>query len=836
MILLSRSPFRGVPRTDLVRPGRRWFRFLLCLYPAAFRREFGDEMLDVFLGELGQRSRNSLVRHGLFWLRTTAVTLWCALTEHAATLGDIVALRAPHDRRAGRERRFAAIRAQLAADVREALGSVEKRRAGSFAMSGLAAGLAAVVLAALGIARAGLFSVPYPGADRLVSIESAFLVTDYQSFPLSGAEFVRLKAEATSYEAIGAWAVATHTIKRGGRQTRERVVWATPGAFETFGLDRPEIRQADEPRPVYASEEFWRDQLSADPRAVGQTVTLNGIEARLAGVLPRSFKFWIDDVSLWIPFEARPIPGRETNHALGVVARIASDVSLDEARQEAEALTAAWSHDGPSHGIDLSHPLRVHPLGDRLAGSDGPPMRLLSLLAGGLLLLGFVHLAGMGRSSGTQKARLRPQFLARGFLVTAGGIVGLCGAILVLVIWSQARFGPFASEPETGVGGTLIFFAVTLLAALAATGAALHLKAPRRLGAALAALDLAATVGLLFGAGLLVRSATSLAADDPGFDPRGLIAFEAAIPGERSSELDARTLSGEVALFSASLPGVERVALSSGLPVTLGSLPSDVLGSAAGIGGETSSRDVAYTYFVSPGYTDVLGAPLLAGRRIEAPGEAVLSATLASRMWPESDALGALVHSNELDDDAGYARVVGVVADIEHQVGPVRESAQLYMSRDFLPSDGQRERHFTVLVRTEDSRKTAARLPAELVLRGTLIPISRPIQVADRQQLPVRKQAFLIGILAGAALLCLALGLFTARHMGTDAHCRTRLAKTLLPGLAAGFALALGIRSFLDPLLLEARGPDAAVFLVVAVSVGAAVLLAAPSTRNTSYR
>lgn len=799
------------------RGGEWWIRCLVRLYPAAFREEFGGEMRAVFLDEASARSKTG-AGAAWFWARTTVVTAWCALAEHAATTRDRLGHASRAERTAARRRRFEAVRRQLVSDVRAALAGVERRPWQSAALTALAAAIAAFVVAASGVARAGLWRPAYPAPHRLVRIETAFLDMDYESFPVSPFEFVNLEARVQAYEAIGAWAVRMRSVSIDGHPTRERLVWATPGMFEALGLDPPERPGESGPRPVYATTPFWRSRFSADPHAVGRIFEIDGAAVRLAGILPEDFHFWIGGVSLWVPFVFPPVPDGEANHILGVVARLRHGQTLDDARREMRAISGAWSATHPGHhGPDRLHPFRVRPLEESLIGAKGPPFHLLWLCAGGLLLLALLHLADV-RSGGGSGA-MPSEAIRRALLAVAGSTVGTSMAVVGLLAWSTAPLGPFARGGVPGAAESAVFIALILASAAAATVGALRLSRGPRLGGILVALDVAASIGLLFGAGMLARSLSNLRERDLGFQPSGLIAFDAALPAPFADSTIAEAMADRIAGIAASFPSVIGVALTSSVPVSPEVLPSDVVARQAGDPSEAQPRrDRAYLHYVSPGYTALMGMSFVEGRPIRGGAEAVVSATLARRLWPEGRAVGSAILPFEMAS-APYATVVGVVADVA-QTAPVDgAAAQLYLAREAVPQSARRYiRAFTLVLRSTNPTRTMTSIPPGLTLDGYTIPVSQPARLGARVEAAARELTLLLWLLGAGAVLCLALGLATAAIVLDPPGRVLPSVARIGAGLAGGLIVAVGVRSALDPVLLDTGLGD--VRVVIAVVVG----------------
>jgi len=198
--------------------------------------------------------------------------------------------------------------------------------------------------------------------------------------------------------------------------------------------------------------------------------------------------------------------------------------------------------------------------------------------------------------------------------------------------------------------------------------------------------------------------------------------------------------------------------------------------------------------------------------------EAVVSATLARRLWPEGRAVGSAILPFEMAS-APYATVVGVVADVA-QTAPVDgAAAQLYLAREAVPQSARRYiRAFTLVLRSTNPTRTMTSIPPGLTLDGYTIPVSQPARLGARVEAAARELTLLLWLLGAGAVLCLALGLATAAIVLDPPGRVLPSVARIGAGLAGGLIVAVGVRSALDPVLLDTGLGD--VRVVIAVVVG----------------
>lgn len=468
----------------------------------------------------------------------------------------------------------------------------------------------------------------------------------------------------------------------------------------------------------------WQGRFGADPDVVGRSIAIDGRKHTVVGVLPRGFWFAQGGTDLWLPRPSSHTPGLD-DHSLRVVARLRRGVRLEEARAALEARARHLGQLYPTRKPGWS--ARVDPVRtiDAFGGAVPPGFLQLFGALSLVLLIACVNVAsvvvarGSARQGeiairaalGASRWRLVRQLLTESLLLAGlGGLLGLLVALWGLGLIGHYAPGDLSRSMDLHFDGVALTFAAAaaLLTGLVAGAApavadsrvevssllnqgsnAHGTGAPRqRLRSGLVVAEVALTLILLVGVGLLVRSYSSLKQMDPGFDPDGLMTFLVQLPEKEYStplasgraedeDTDRVEISPrvdqrfeEVLRRIQRVPGVESVGAAYELPPASGGPRLVEPGGVRGTGLSESSRAVAFNP-VSPRLFETLRVPLLVGRGFtaqdtaEAPWVAVVNQALAARYWPSQNPIG---RSIRLTSPAGERpwTVVGVVADLRN--------------------------------------------------------------------------------------------------------------------------------------------------------------------------
>jgi putative ABC transport system permease protein len=587
----------------------------------------------------------------------------------------------------------------------------------------------AVAILALGIgANTALFSVvnavlleplPYPAADRLVSVR--IFDPDYQdrypSFPVNAAHIAAWREHCASCEDLAAINSMTTTLTGASETELLDGATVTAGYFNVFGIV-PALGRgflAGEERPgsngvAILGHALWLRRFGGDPGIVGRAITLDGQAITVVGVLPARAPLpgpqQLGDLvrlpktidiyrPIALPPEALRSPG-DLNY--GVVARVRPGVSAGALRAELEGLEPAVSK---QTGDDGRKRVLVQPLQQVVVRHARGPLTVLFAATVAVLLIVCVNLANLllarhaGRSRdaairtalGAGRGTLVVSGLVESVLLAAGG--GAAGAALawafIQVIASSAPPALPALNAFAFDARVLLFCVASTLAAGLTVGIFPALRASRvdpgdalkansyattdgRRGGrgrrALIATQAAIGVALLVTTGLLVLSFVRLMHVDKGFDTAGILTVDVALPPSifTTADRQLRFFDEAVARVRA-LPGASGAALTSRLPlrgeatVNLLSYPGDQRPAAA--------RPLANYRYVTPEYFATIGTPLLRGRTFRDTDRGrqvvVLSASAAQALWPGEDAVGKQVKTG------GYlgavSDVIGVAAD-----------------------------------------------------------------------------------------------------------------------------------------------------------------------------
>jgi putative ABC transport system permease protein len=566
--------------------------------------------------------------------------------------------------------------------------------------------------------------LPYPGADRIANIWNDFGV-GAQSLPaVSPLDFRDYQRRSRTFEMFAAGSDGNVVGLRGnlsgdGEPERVNVASVTANFFPLFGVTPAYGRnflEAEEaaggPHVAMLSDRLWRRRYGADPTIVGRTVQMDGVAFQVVGILPADFRlalpaeaFLITDAELWTPlqFDYGHAPPRNYTF-FTVFGRIRPDVTFAQAQAEMNGIALQFRKEFPEHaGTQVR--IRAVPLQQDVVKGARPALLVLLGAVGFVLLIACANVAhlllvratvrehefalrtALGASRG---AVVRQLLTESAVLAVLGGGLGLLVTTVALALLRALHPSNLPRLAEIDLDGrVLAFTALTCFVTTLVFGLAPALQAAgkdpqrslqgggragtgtgrHRIRALLILGEVALSVILLVGAGLLVRSFIALQDVRPGFDADDILTFQLALPVSRYPSADARrTFVRELESRMAELPGVKRVGLISKLPLTgSGPLSPYAFDEATARNWESVTADGRQ---VSPDYFAAMNTRLLAGRAfnwddaVDKPPVIIIDETLARQAWPGRSAVGRQLQLGPTGEANNMAEVVGVV---EHE-------------------------------------------------------------------------------------------------------------------------------------------------------------------------
>ncbi|MEZ4585593.1 MAG: ABC transporter permease [Gemmatimonadales bacterium] len=718
--------------------------------------------------------------------------------------------------------------AGLRADLRDAIRQLRRRPGFSL--------LAAFTLA-LGIgANTAIFSLvrgilieplPYRDPAQLALIWTS---TDPEGETwLSDREFLEYRRALQSFSSLGAVVDGEVNLNEDGEPERVRAAAVTASVFETLGVApiAGRVFQADEDVPgadlvVVLGERLWDRRFGRSAEVIGRTIRVNGRPRTVIGVMPASFRMPLDyrqdrSSELWVPLaidETATLPwGSRSDNVVG---RLAEGVSLEQASDEIGRVTREWAAAGHL-GSRPERTLRgALPLDRLVLGAVRPALQLLFAAVGVVLLVACANVAHLllARSDvrrreiatraalGAGRARLARQLLVEsGLLGALGGALGIAIAAIGLdlairVAPTQALHARDVSLSLSVLGYTAgLAVLATVLSGLApileltrvdlgiAMGGVRGESAPsqRRLRRVLVSLETALALVLVIGAVLLARSFSALKAIDIGFHPTRVLTARVEVSGDGYAEPGrVEGFYREVLDRLREVPGVVAAGATRLLPLS-GQIGSWTITTDRA---EDAGRDDvgADWQIVTPGYVEAAGLDVVAGRAfaasddIDAPLVALVSETMAERIW-SGDALGRRFHLGT--ENQPWIEVVGVLRDVRHNAVVEDGRTEMYL----LHSQWSRARNgggpragMTLLVRTAgDPNGLLGALRRVVRALDPTLPVSEVKtleEVADAALAGPRFTTTLLGVFAGLAMLLATIGLYAV--MSYTAARRTR--------------------------------------------------------------
>lgn len=779
----------------------RWsvhlYRFLLHVFPAAFRNRFGRETTEAFHDAARAAWRaGGITSLSRLWIRTFVDLGFQGLSERLRRHRDAGRLlsRRPSTDKAG-------IMDRVLQDVRFAVRTLQK-----------SPGFTAAVIAtiALGIgANTAIFTVvdgiilrplPFPDSDRVVSLcETHARVGDYcvTSFP-NAADWAQM---SESLDAVGVARTWTYSVRRQEDTVSIRSGIATPGFFAAYGqpavlgrLLEPNDLVDGGNQVVILTHGFWQQQFNGSPDVLGEHLVMDAKPFTVIGVLPPDA--WFHDfnaVQMWTPLTATPDnPDQRGWRGFTAIGRLATGATLTQAREEMagirDGLERQYPFENEGWGIQISS------LRDRVAGPAQSTLLLFLGAVGFVLLIGCANVANLmlvratertqefavRASLGAGRRRLVRQLLTESLLLAAlGGLLGVSLANGATRLFLTLAPDNIPRLDEVGIDLRALGFAMLLVVTTAMvfglapawraarTDLNETLKASRhgdvRAGGARRLLvigEIALALILLVGAGLLTRSFTNLLDWNPGFDRTGLVTtWGLANFSKVESTEQINDLFDEVAREIEALPGVSAVGMTSAGPL-FGGRETELFSIAGRPETAADERPALRWYDIDPGYFGALGTTLTRGRNITYADDgglpvAVINETFARRHFPDESPLGHRI----VLDDYPPVQVVGVVPDMRPFEPTASVGAEIYWPKRQFPRGAT---YF--VIRSELGlealqRQVSARLePLEgLIDLRQLTPYER---LAEQELVSPLFNMVLVAIFAGVAMTLAAIGTY----------------------------------------------------------------------------
>lgn len=763
---------------------------------------------------------------------------------------------------------------------------------------GFTCGIALVLALGIG-ANTAIFTVvnavllqplQYRAPDRLVRLYEYSPLGSALYNVVSPANFIDWEREAHSFAEMAAYSTETFNLAGSGGSLPERLqgVICAYRLFSTLGvqpaLGRAFVPEDDRPeaeRVVILSHNLWQRRFGGSAAIVGELVRLDGNGYRVVGVAPPGFDYPDAEAQFWTPlWRNRPARDRLSrgNHRYDVVARLKPGVTVEQAQGEL---------DGIAKRIKREHPADVTGNGASVALlSDRLVVRVRALLlvllgaVGCVLLIACVNVTNLllaraisrrrevaiRLALGAGRTRLVRQFLIESTVLSAlGAALGLLFAYTGVKLLTVVESGlPRLAAVRLSTPVYLFTLAVAML-----TGIAVGLapafsslegglgrltvagRTRRRLSNALVAAEVALSLILLIGAGLLLKSFGRLRAVDPGFAPERLLTMRFSLPEAQYKTPAARTAFFENLLARVrALPGVTAAGMIQVLPATGHAWDNtfSIEGHAPLPPGQFLD---ALFRVADPGYFQAMGIPLKRGRffapseRLDTAKQAIISESMAKEFFRGEDPLGRRLKI----DGPGLYEIVGVVGDVRSEMAQEPEPTM------YVPLLKGAFNMAALVVRTvNDPNGLALPVQKEIAQLDPDLPVARVLTMEQVLARGYSQRTFsltLISLFATLATALAAIGLYgllaySIRQRTGELGIRMALGATpsrvvgmtltqglkpALLGLIVGLSAAAGVTRVLESLLFDVKSLDGEVFGLVAVLLfviaGAACLIPA---------
>ncbi|HSB07970.1 MAG TPA: ABC transporter permease [Blastocatellia bacterium] len=757
--------------------------------------------------------------------------------------------------------------------------------------------------------------LPYPESGRLVMLweTNPRFNVGVDTLPVTPGSFMDWREQNTCFEQIAAFGASQLNLSGAGEPERLSSAGVSPNFFElmraTPKLGRSFRDHEENPgaaRVVIISYGLWQRRLAGASDAIGKTLILDGEGYTIVGVAPEGFQFpragelpyfvgVAANTDVWRPMTLGDefINRKRANHQLCVIARLKPGTTRDQAQTEISAIAGRIEQGSPDNqGVGV----KVVPLSEQIVGGARRALLVLMAATGLVLLIACANVANLmlARAAartreiairaalGATRPRIFRQLITEALLLSLAG--GLAGTLLSQ--WGVRSLLAVASKNlpgavEAGIDLGVLCFAVAIsMVSSVLFGLAPALGASRtdlsealkpgaapaggvqrnRLRSLLVISEVALTLVLLIGAGLMLKSLALLLDVDPGFKIEKALTLRIALPVSKYSDA-----SKQIAFFQelnrrvADLPGVEAAGLISSAP-----LGGGVYAGGFSIEGRVAAPDepeqTADRRMISPDYLNSLGIPLIEGRQFNdrdgqaSTAVAMISRSFARRFFPGEDPIGKRIKLGGRDSTRPWLSIVGVAGDVRDTALDSDIRPCVYLPYPQFAGSGM-----TLIVRSSvDPMALVSALREEVWALDKDQPITdlkTMNQYVSESVAARRTNAMLLVVFAGLALVLASVGIYgvVAYWVTQRVHevgIRIALGATprdviklivgrgfglVIIGVAIGLVSSFALTRVMSSLLYGVSATDPATFASVSLLLTGVALLASyiPARRAT---
>jgi predicted permease len=683
----------------------------------------------------------------------------------------------------------------------------------------------AVITLALGIgASTAVFSIvdavllralPYKGAERLVVVWCTEIGQPGTKIFAPYRDFEEFKARNHSFEELAAltWARAGEILTWRGSPHEVLAIPASADFFSLLGIPAAEGRtfgpqDIQNGCTVVLAHSFWQTELAAATGIVGSTLTLSGKSCAVVGVMPRNFEFYPKQTSLWTLITPESQFSKEPfDSVVGIFGRLKHGVRMANAETELVELHQRVVKESPAGSWVAQIAPIVRDLREQFTWLAGRNLRVALLVIFAavefVLLIACFNVANLllGRSTGRQRelavraalgsgrSRLVRQLFTESTLLAAlGTLFGILFTVAGVRYFNSTNLVELPPGNHVTTNPHVLGFAIFLTTAtglifgllpawrgsrvdlnevLKQSGRSIIHPGSRHASRLLVVGQVALSIILLAGAGLLIESIIRLAYVPLGFRSDHLLTAEVALPPQTYSKLNQRSDLYEKLVAELSvLPSVEGVALCSALPPYNGGGSSKL-----GVAGKAAieSLEAVNTVEITRDYFRVLGVPFLQGRDFDSRDRegsqpvAIANDQMVQRYFPNEDPIGKQIKLGSPDDKVPWLTIIGVVGN-EKRTTVYQEMGYVEPALVYVPVSQSAGTSITVVLRTAGEPLASSRL-----LQGEMSRFDSNVPVYDIRTMTQRYSEFLahprfrailMGVLAGLTFLLAAIGIY----------------------------------------------------------------------------